>query len=153
MLLLSNQESDEGFKCKHTAKVDAVVISYTAQCVWAHWQRHLQSNCRFSPSLCTMPKEHKTADARQTAVSMCFSVWKYHQGQQDSKRARYGVMSGLIIQSRLRLITQILLGEGEEWWKCHEVIALFSSSSMYAAPLRNMTKHLRRALKSPSQDL
>lgn len=46
---------------------------------------------------------------------MCFSVWKYHKGQEESKGACYGVMSGLIIQSRLRLITQILLGEGEEW--------------------------------------
>lgn len=62
-----------------------------------------------------MQKEPKTADARQTAVSMCFSVWKYRKGQQDSKGARYGAMSGLIIQSRLRLITQILLGEGEAW--------------------------------------
>lgn len=44
-----------------------------------------------------------------------FSLKKYHKGQEESKRARYGVMSGLIIQSRHRLITQILLGEGKEW--------------------------------------
>lgn len=76
----------------------------------------MQSNLGCNAEVVCDAKVHqkKKADLGRRAC-MCFSVWKYHKGQEESKGACYGVMSGLIIQSRLRLITQILLGEGEEW--------------------------------------
>lgn len=67
-----------------------------------------------------------------TCAHVCVPVWKYHKGQEEY-RACYGVMSGLISQSRQRLITQMLLGEGEGWWKCHMVSTHFYFSFISAA--------------------
>lgn len=63
----------------------------------------------------------------------CVPVWKYHKGQEEYRGACSGVMSGLISQSRLRLITQMLLGEGEGRWKCHMVSTHFCFSFISAA--------------------